>query len=50
MEVSPTFILATAVCHSYKQTVVIKNFWELMSFIINIIIIKYIKFSPAHQN
>ena len=35
MEVSPTFILATAVCHSYKQTVVVKNVWELMSFIIN---------------
>ena len=35
MEVSPTFILATAVCHSYKQTVVTKNVWELMSFIIN---------------
>ena len=35
MEVSPTFVLATAVCHPYKQTVVIKNVWELISFIIN---------------
>ena len=35
MEVSPTFILATAAYHPYKQTVVIKNVWESMSFIIN---------------
>ena len=28
-------LFATAVCHLYKLTVVIKNIWELMSFIIN---------------
>ena len=28
-------LFATAVCHLYKLTVVIKNIWELMSFIID---------------
>ena len=35
MEVTPTFFLAAAVCHPYKQTVVIKNAQGSMSFIIN---------------
>ena len=35
MDVSHTYILTTVVHHPHKQTVVIKNVWELLSIIIN---------------